>query len=675
MDEKPSYEELEQQVRALKREAIEREEGFQSAMLNQELFRTILDHSNESMVIGQDGYLKAFNIKTMEVTGRTEEELRSIPFIQLVHEDDQETVMRRHLDRVEGKEPDEPFYIFRVKDKTGAFRHLETTGTTIEWKGRPASLHFMTEVTKRRRAEDALMEKEASYRELVQHAPAGIVEIDLRNGRFFSVNEIASQISGYSRSEFLEMNVLDFLDETSRSLFLKDSSRFLKGQPPPFGSEYRFRKKDGTWMWAMVNSNLVLKDGKAVSIRIVAADITQRKQAEELVQAQRDLAIALGSNNDISQAMKLLLEAALRIEGLDCGCAYLVNVDSRDLEVSAFQGVSPDFVHDVSTLDSDSGQADIVMDGKPTRLGPDRFPKSWAKNMGAEGIRGVLIFPVVFEGKVEAAIVLASRDQNGVSLAAMSGVDALAAQMGGVIARGRAEARSRASEEKYRYLVENATDAIAIVQDIKVKFANPAALSMFGYSIDELSRIDFGHLVDAEYRDVIIGNHLKRLSGGDVPNTYSFPMIKKSGEKMDVQLNAARITWEERPAILAIARDVTEAKKLEEQLEHAQRMEAIGALAGGVAHDFNNLLMAIQGNTSLMLLHAEPSTPVHKKLENIEFCVKSGAKLTKQLLGYAKGGKYEVAPRDINQIVSDSAAMFGRTKREINIHKRNLTDI
>jgi two-component system cell cycle sensor histidine kinase/response regulator CckA len=122
-------------------------------------------------------------------------------------------------------------------------------------------------------------------------------------------------------------------------------------------------------------------------------------------------------------------------------------------------------------------------------------------------------------------------------------------------------------------------------------------------------------------------------------------------------------------------RDISEQKKLEAQIQQSQKMEAIGTLAGGIAHDYNNMLMGILGNVSLISLDFDPSHPYYKKLKNIEKYVRSGADLTKQLLGFAKGGKYEVKPVDINDLIERSSEMFSRTRKEIRIHIKYQKDI
>jgi nitrogen-specific signal transduction histidine kinase/ActR/RegA family two-component response regulator len=135
------------------------------------------------------------------------------------------------------------------------------------------------------------------------------------------------------------------------------------------------------------------------------------------------------------------------------------------------------------------------------------------------------------------------------------------------------------------------------------------------------------------------------------------------------------VNFQEKTAFQGVIRDVTEKERLEQQLQQAQRMEAIGTLAGGVAHDFNNLLMGIQGNASLILLDKDVQNPHYERLKNIETYVKNGADLTKQLLGFARGGKYEVKPTDLNDLVKKSSEMFLRTKKEISIYPKYQEDI
>jgi len=116
-------------------------------------------------------------------------------------------------------------------------------------------------------------------------------------------------------------------------------------------------------------------------------------------------------------------------------------------------------------------------------------------------------------------------------------------------------------------------------------------------------------------------------------------------------------------------------KAMEEQFFQAQKMEAIGTLAGGIAHDFNNILMGVGGYVSLMLYDIGRDHPHFNKLKAIEEQVKSAASLTRDLLGFARGGAYEIKPTDLNQTLERAASLFGRTRKEIDIHYRFEEDL
>ena len=236
--------------------------------------------------------------------------------------------------------------------------------------------------------------------------------------------------------------------------------------------------------------------------------------------------------------------------------------------------------------------------------------------------------------------------------------------------RKMTEEALRESEEKYRLVVENASDAILIVQDQYIKFTNFRTTSISGYTKEELTRVPFSEFIHPEDRDTVLERYTRRINGEDSPISYSFRILTKSGDSISMELRSILITWEGKPATLNFLRDITQQKEMEEQLLHSRKMEAIGTLAGGVAHDFNNLLMGILGYTSLILMHTEKADPHYEKLKRIEQQVESGAELTKQLLGFARGGKYEVKPADFNEMIKQSSEMFGRTKKEITIHRK-----
>ncbi|MEW6291299.1 MAG: ATP-binding protein [Thermodesulfobacteriota bacterium] len=145
--------------------------------------------------------------------------------------------------------------------------------------------------------------------------------------------------------------------------------------------------------------------------------------------------------------------------------------------------------------------------------------------------------------------------------------------------------------------------------------------------------------------------------------------LEKSRDDLE---RANELLWKE---IEERKRAEEERARLEAQLRHAQKMEAIGTLAGGVAHDFNNLLMAILGNVMLMLLETDPRHSNYKKLKSAEECVKSAASLTRQLLGFARSGKFDVKPTDFNELVKNTTEMFARTKKEITVHTQYQENI
>lgn len=239
----------------------------------------------------------------------------------------------------------------------------------------------------------------------------------------------------------------------------------------------------------------------------------------------------------------------------------------------------------------------------------------------------------------------------------------------------RAERSLRESEEKYRLLFENAQDGIFIAQEGFIKFPNPSVLKLMELTTTPES-IPFIDLIHPEDRAMVADYHRRRIAGEpNLPTNCTFRALSRGGRKYIVQINSMQIMWEGRPATLNFVRDITEQKKMEAHLQQAHKLEAVGTLAGGIAHDFNNILMGIQGRVSLMLADVDSSHLHYEHLKGVENYVKSATDLTRQLLGFAKGGKYEVKPTDINRLVAQVAEMFGRTRKEIRIFNKFQEDL
>ncbi len=237
--------------------------------------------------------------------------------------------------------------------------------------------------------------------------------------------------------------------------------------------------------------------------------------------------------------------------------------------------------------------------------------------------------------------------------------------------------KAKRAEQIYRSLLHSSADAIA-TYDLKGRtvYISPAFTKIFGWTLEEMKgkRMPFVPQSESESTMAIIRN---LVEDGTQCQGFETKRYAKDGRLLDVSISASRYNDHEGNPIgtLVILRDISEKKRLESQLQYIERMEAIGTLAGGIAHDFNNLMMGMLGNISLILYDIGSESPYYEKLKNIEKLIQSGSKLTSQLLGYARKGKYEVRPINLNQLVEESSETFGRTRKEIVIHREFAEDL
>lgn len=227
--------------------------------------------------------------------------------------------------------------------------------------------------------------------------------------------------------------------------------------------------------------------------------------------------------------------------------------------------------------------------------------------------------------------------------------------------RKEAEKALLESEERYRRLIELLPDGIAVYQDGLIRMANPAGIRLLGYdsTAEIIGRpmLDFVHPDD---RAAVIERARAQLEHGQAVPPREERFLRRDGTAVLVEVTGAPFPLGGRPAVMVVVRDVTERRRLEDQLRQAQKMEAIGRLAGGVAHDFNNLLTAINGYADLLLHTLHEADPARREVEAILKAGRRAARLTQQLLAFSRKQVLEMRVVSLGALLEDLVKMLRR---------------
>ncbi|MCD6152672.1 MAG: PAS domain S-box protein [Syntrophobacterales bacterium] len=498
---------------------------------------------------------------------------------------------------------------------------------------------------KRWEAEETLRESEQKYRSLASTVDSMYL-VD-KNCRFLFVNEHYRARLGREFEDIIGKPYSEFHSEEGAKKFAeKVASVFETGRP--IQHENRSRRDNTCHLRTL--SPVKNRDGKTTSVTVVSKDITELKQVEEVLRKSEEKYRSLVE--DISEVIYSLDENAVityvnpNVESI--GGYSPSEIVGRRFTDFVYMGDIPDRMKAFqNAISGDNKATEYRM---LTKSGEIRWIRTNARpiieNGRVVGIRGVLI---------------------------------------DITDRKQAEEALHKSEEKYRNILESIEEGYAELDLAgNFTFINPVVSKLFGYSRDELSGMNNREYTTPETARGMYEVFSKIYRTGNPVKVVNYEIIAKDGSKKIIEMSASLMRDSEgKPTgFRCLGRDYTERKKKEEEMQkleaklhQSQKMESIGTLAGGIAHDFNNLLMGIQGNASLALLNMEPTNPYYKNLKIIEQLVQSGAELTRQLLGFARGGKYEIRPTDLNELVRENSSMFGRTKKEINIHTKYEKDI
>ncbi len=378
--------------------------------------------------------------------------------------------------------------------------------------------------------------------------------------------------------------------------------------------------------------------GRLEKIIHIAIDITDRKKADEALRRSEQKYRSLYDNMRDGFA-------AVNWEGnfVEFNVAFekMLRYRSEEIHKLTYKDITPEKWHPI--------EGQIINDQVLPREYSDLYEKEYKRKDGS-----------IFPAELRTYLI---RDENGKPAGMWSFIRDISN-------RKRWEAALQESESKFRSFFDLSPQAAARIhfETGQVADVNQKFCELFKTPLEEIltrTMKDLGLCTEKQMKAFV-----HRLNETGLVDGLEMELTDTNGRAFTTLIFARLMQIKEDTDILVIFNDITERKKLWQQLQRAQRMEALGTLAGGIAHDFNNLLMGILGNASLMLSDMESRDTNYEQIKNIESYVHSAAALTKQLLGFAQGGKYEVKPTNINSLIERSAHMFGRTKKEVSIHKK-----
>jgi PAS domain S-box-containing protein len=251
---------------------------------SEERYRTLVEHSNEAIIVAQDGTLKYANATAMRYTGRTSHELSAMPFLEVVHPDDRSLVADRYVRRLRGE--DVPaVYDFRLIDKNGRVFWVEIKAVSIIWDGAPATLSYLSDITERRRAENKLREERNLLRTLIDNLPDAVYAKD-DQGRFVLANEVAASYLGAENVKQLLGKTVAQLPNCSRN----GRERLLEEEVVATGAALINREEtildhDGSPAGWLLTTRvpLIADDGSVAGLMGIERDITESKLSEEIL--------------------------------------------------------------------------------------------------------------------------------------------------------------------------------------------------------------------------------------------------------------------------------------------------------------------------------------------------------------------------------------------------------
>jgi two-component system, cell cycle sensor histidine kinase and response regulator CckA len=495
----------------------------------------------------------------------------------------------------------------------------------------------------------------AYLEQLLQCAPEAIALLNVEH-KVTHINSEFTRVFGFTPNEARGRTLASLImppDRAAEVCWLKEM--LDKGQK--IALETKRQRKDGTLVDVFASGAPVVISGKAAGAWAVYRDISQEKRAQALSSALLRIAEKASSAEDLQQ-----FYAA--VHNIVAELMYARNFYIALYDPGAQLLSFPYFVDEVDPRPEPKklgqGLTEYVLrTGEPLLCTPEVFERlvkeGNAELIGAPSLDWLGV-PLKVGNDAIGVVVVQSYSGNVRFEEKEKGIlTFVSQQLASAIDHKRNEEALRRSEARYRSLIQSAAYGIYCCSlDGKFLDANPALIAMLGYeSIDDILMLD-------PKRDVFVDSNelasvMRSFQDGSRLNNVEVQWKRKDGRSITVRLNGRlfKHPHEAADVLEIIAEDVTEQRVLENQFRQAQKMEAVGRLAGGVAHDFNNLLTVISGYSEVLLERTEAHNPLYPKIQAIHQATERASSVTRQLLAFSRKQMLELKVVDINAIVTE----------------------
>ncbi len=463
------------------------------------------------------------------------------------------------------------------------------------------------ELNERRRAEEAERIGAARFRLIFDQSPIAAAIIGLDN-RIERVNNAFCELLGYAESELTGRAADDFAPRDDGPAGLDSARRTHQRDIDQSGVELRYRCKDGRQIWVRASTRAINDpEGRPIHSLSLLQDVTGEKRAAEIVRMQRDLGEALLRATELPDALEAILCAALEIEGVDAGGVYVVSPTGGVIELITHRGLSAAFIAEAGKLAADSPQAEFVRAGVPLYVSASDSPFT-PELLTSEGLRALAAIPVTYEGRAVACLNVASRTCDQFVMTARDALQTLATNAGRAIARMHDRDALQASERLFRTLANTIPALAVIIEGTQIVYINAAGAAMLGYAPGDVIGNALADFLAPESRDAILSLTRDRQLGRPVVDRYEVPVMARDGRTVWLDMSAARIDYQNRPAALGVALDISERRRnsealrvLGERLEMAIQAADLGVFDWNVATgevNYSDRWMAMLGYES-----------------------------------------------------------------------------